>query len=53
MHAKGKGSEMYLLSLFLLFNGLVVAQPGTYDPDKVNKKAHELYEKAMDPGEQW
>src|SRR5689334_17138679 len=38
-----------IISCLLLFaSSAAYAQPGSYDPDKVNKKAIDLYEKALD-----
>ncbi|HYF31381.1 MAG TPA: OmpA family protein [Chitinophagaceae bacterium] len=43
---KGMGVAL-LLPIFLLLQLMTAAQPGTYDPDKVNKKAVEMYERAL------
>ncbi len=43
---RGAGSFL-ILSALLLFHTATFAQPGSYDPAKVNKKATELYEKAL------
>ncbi|HEX6180242.1 MAG TPA: flagellar motor protein MotB, partial [Chitinophagaceae bacterium] len=45
--SKGKGIVLLLMSAFLLFHSITIAQPGSYDPAKVNKKAVEMYEKAI------
>jgi outer membrane protein OmpA-like peptidoglycan-associated protein/tetratricopeptide (TPR) repeat protein len=38
-----------IISCLLLFaSSAAYTQPGSYDPDKVNKKAQELYDKALD-----
>ena len=34
--------------LLLFASSVAYAQPGSYDPDKVNKKAVDLYDKALD-----
>src|ERR1700730_7272637 len=46
------------IKVLKIFFGLIIfaspvlfAQPGTYDPDKINKKATELYEKAVEKGQ--
>lgn len=41
-----------LLLTFLFTYFMAAAQPGSYDPEKVNKKALELYEKAMIAGQE-
>ena len=45
--SKGKGLVLLLFSVCLLFISSVSAQPGSYDPAKVNKKAVEMYERAI------
>lgn len=42
-----KGMRTVLLLPLLLFHFFAAAQPGSYDPSKVNKKAVDLYEKAL------
>lgn len=44
---KGKGIVLLLLPLFFLFHFMAAAQPGTYDPSRVHKKAVAMYEKAL------
>jgi outer membrane protein OmpA-like peptidoglycan-associated protein/tetratricopeptide (TPR) repeat protein len=41
----GSARIYILIPVFLLLHFLSMAQPGSYDPSKVNKKAAELYEK--------
>ncbi len=44
--SKGKGIVLFILST-LLFIHSSQAQPGSYDPARVNKKAVEMYERAI------
>lgn len=47
-----RGTRALLSFILLLICFVAAAQPGTYDPEKVNKKALEQYEKAMVAGQE-
>ncbi|HYC28916.1 MAG TPA: OmpA family protein, partial [Chitinophagaceae bacterium] len=44
---RGAGLSLFLVITALFLHTTSLAQPGTYDPDKVHKKAKEIYEKAL------
>ena len=44
---KRAGSSLVLVIAALFLHTTSLAQPGTYDPEKVNKKAQEIYERAF------
>ena len=52
VHFSGARTYLILVLSFLLIHTSIFAQPGSYDPEKVYKKAAELYEKALHVAEQ-